>query len=321
MNRTHSVIPYLGLVIAVLAMSTSPVLVMLTTAPTSVIAAYRMLISFILLLPMLFFGKEVWREVTKLDKKQWSLCICSGFFLAAHYGLLFQSVRLTSIASVSALSAFQPLFAIIGGYLLYREKLKGKAIAGGCIAILGSCIIGWGDFQAGGTAILGDILVLLATIGITAYFLCGQHVRKEVSLTVYTSIVYFSCSMFLFGYSLMMNFSLTSFPATNWLWIVGLVLVPTLLGQTIMNWLLKWINTSTISMSMLGGPIATCLVAFLVFGTALNLRQIVGASIILPGILLFLWSSKPSSDSSSEPNTEPQKIPPNQQKSIDSHAT
>lgn len=41
-----------------------------------------------------------------------------GVFLAIHYGLWFESLRFTSIASSTVFVTLQPLFAFIGGYFL-----------------------------------------------------------------------------------------------------------------------------------------------------------------------------------------------------------
>ena len=43
---------------------------------------------------------------------------------------------------------------------------------------------------------------------------------------------------------------------------IGLAFIATILGQTIFNWLLKWMSATVISMSILGETIGTCMLAY-----------------------------------------------------------
>ena len=70
------------------------------------------------------------------------------------------------------------------------------------VAISGSIIISWGDFQIGGTAFYGDMLALLGCAFITTYLLFGQDVRQRLSLITYTFIVYSISTIALFFYVL-----------------------------------------------------------------------------------------------------------------------
>jgi len=54
----------------------------------------------------------------------------------------------------------------------------------------------------------------------------------------------------------------------------------------------KWINTSTISMSILGEPIGTCILAYFIFGDVVTTQQLIGSGIILFGIFLFLMNNQ-----------------------------
>ncbi|MCK9906986.1 DMT family transporter, partial [Frankia sp. Cpl3] len=91
--------------------------------------------------------------------------------------LWFESLRYTSVASSTVLVTLQPLFAFIGGYFLFKERVSALALSGSLLAITGSFVIGWGDFQVGGTALWGDALALLGAMTVTGYWLIGQYVR------------------------------------------------------------------------------------------------------------------------------------------------
>lgn len=280
--------PYLALLIGVIAVSTSAIFVKLATAPPAIIATYRLVFSVLLTLPFLFFTKGVFPEIVRLRAKQWGLISLSGLFLASHFVLWFESLRFTSVASSTVLVTLQPLFAFVGGYFFFKEKVSFLGIVGGFIAILGSFVIGWGDFQVGGDALFGDILALLGAATVTAYWLIGQHIRKDVTMLTYTLLVYSTCSVFLLVYDLIMAYPLVGYPLSDWGWFFCLALIPTLLGHTIFNWVIKWLNTSIISMSILGEPIGTSILAYFILGERVTGPQYLGGAIILVGIYLFI---------------------------------
>ncbi|NGQ94830.1 DMT family transporter [Brevibacillus sp. SYP-B805] len=285
--------PYLALFIGVLAVSTSAIFVKLASAPAPIIATYRLVFSVLLTLPLAFLTRGVWREIVTLGRKQWLLAACSGAFLASHFLLWFESLRYTSVASSTVLVTLQPLFAFVGAYFLFGERLHLLALSGGFLAIAGSVVIGWGDFRLGGMALWGDILALLGAVTVTGYFLIGQYIRKDMSLSAYTLLVYTITSLFLVGYDLLLGIPLVGYPAADWGWFFCLALFPTLLGHTLFNWAIKWLSTSTISMSILGEPVGTAILAYFILGEVLSLPQWIGGAVILGGIFLFIRYNTP----------------------------
>ena len=179
--------------------------------------------------------------------------------LAAHYVLWFESLQYTSVASSTVIVTLQPLFSMIGGYFLFKERFTRGAIIGCLIAISGSIIIGWQDFQISGEALYGDILAFIAAGIITAYFFISQYVRKDLSLIPYSLISYGSSACFLGIFAYMKHESLIHYSTQTWLCFIGLAFIATILGQTIFNWLLKWMSATVISMSILGETIGTCI--------------------------------------------------------------
>lgn len=197
--------PYIPIFIGVVSVSLSAILVKLANAEAGVIAFYRMLFSVLIMAP-LFFWKYT-NEVKQLRIRDWLFSSIAGIFLAFHFILWFESLNYTSVASSTVLVTLQPLFAFIGTYFFFKEKITVKTIIAGAISIIGSVLISWGDFKVSGTAFYGDMLALIACVLVTAYFLFGQDVRKRLSLVTYTMIVYVVSTITLFIYVLKVNHS------------------------------------------------------------------------------------------------------------------
>src|SRR5690625_366888 len=170
--------PYIGIVIAIFAVSTSAILVkLIEDAPAGIIAFYRLFLAVILMAPIVLFKYK--SELKAISKKDWIFAAISGVFLSLHFILWFESLNYTSVASSVVLVTLQPLFAFIGTYIFFGERFSIAAIISMLITLFGSFIIGWGDLQISGLALLGDILALLGAITVTVYFLLGQKLRRR----------------------------------------------------------------------------------------------------------------------------------------------
>ncbi|NWK69855.1 DMT family transporter [Bacillus paramycoides] len=283
---------YFILFFGVFALSTSAIFVKLADAPAAIIAFYRLLFAALILLPLLLFNKNNRNELKTLTKKQWGFGFISGLFLATHYVLWFESLQYTSVASSTVIVTLQPLFSMIGGYFLFKERFTKGAVIGCLIAISGSIMIGWQDFQISGEALYGDILAFIAAGIITAYFFISQHVRKELPLIPYSVISYGSSSLVLGIFAYTQQSSFFSYSAQTWWSFIGLAFIATILGQTIFNWLLKWMSTTVISMSILGETIGTCILAYFILNETISLQQGAGILLIFIGLSLFLLQPK-----------------------------
>ena len=134
------------------------IFVKLAEAPSGIIAFYRLLFTLCVLIPALLCRKKERKQLWQLSARQWRLAVVSGALLAIHWVMWFESLRYTSVASSTVLVSLQPLFSILWGGLLLHETVTKQGMAGVFLAIAGSVIIGWGDFQVSGAAFWGDVL-------------------------------------------------------------------------------------------------------------------------------------------------------------------
>ncbi|MCI2255376.1 DMT family transporter [Domibacillus sp. PGB-M46] len=282
--------PYIALAVGVAAVSTSAVLVELTTAPSAVVAFYRLFFSALLILP--YFLLRNLPELKTFSKKDWIFSGVAGVFLAVHFILWFESLNFTSVASSVVLVTLQPLFSFVGTYFFFKEKISFTTIVSAMVAIIGSVIISWGDFYVSGMALFGDFLALAACAMVTAYLLFGQEVRKTHSLMGYTFIVYSFSAVTLFIYCIALQYPLMNYPAQDWVYFLLLAIVPTLLGHSLFNWSLKWISTNVISVSILFEPVGAIILAYILLGETVIMSQVIGGFIIVCGIIIFAFEKQ-----------------------------
>ncbi|WP_213505847.1 DMT family transporter [Paenibacillus faecis] len=283
---------YTILLLAVVAISTSAVFVKLSSAPAAVIVTYRTAIATLVMLPILFFSPRVRKEICGMSGRQWGLIAVAGLFLAAHFLLWFESLSFTSLASSTVLVTLQPIFSFLGALLIFRERISRTALFGGKLAILGGILVGWGDFRVGGMAFWGDLLALTSAFMGTVYYFIGQHSRQSLSSMTYTLALYAFCTGFSALYVLSKGYALTGYPAADWLRFIGIAIIPTLLGQSVVNWLLKWLKATTVSVGMLSETFAAVVFGYLLFDEKVSIFQLAGGGFIIFGIVIYLRNER-----------------------------
>lgn len=283
---------YIALAVAVLALSTSAIFVKLAAAPSAITAFYRLFISAVLLLPIALIKKNIRDELFSLSSKKFRLGILAGLLLAIHYVMWFESLNYTSVASSTVLVSLQPLFSMVLGYCFFREKLRTRAIIGCLIAIVGSTIIGWGDFQIDERALWGDLISFLSAGVIAAYFSVGQILRKDTGVITYSILGYSISSIFLGTYALLKGNSFVDYPPEAWYSFFGLAIICTIGGQFVFNLLLKNVSATAVTMSILGESIGTCVLAYFILNETISLQQFVGIAVIIAGLGIFFTTNK-----------------------------
>ena len=280
--------PIIGLVVAVTAVSSGAILVRLSGAPSSIAAFYRVLFTTVPLAPI-----AVWRYRTQLaaiTRRDLGFATLSGVALALHFAAWFESLAWTSVAASVTLVQAQPVFVALGAWLLLRERVTTRMAVGIVIAVAGMAAMSLGDLLGGVLVgprpIYGNGLALFGAVMAAGYVLAGRSIRQRVALIPYVVVVYGICTLSLLAIVLLEGHSLTGYPPTEWAIFVGLALGPGLLGHTVVNWALAHLESSVVSVSLLGEPVGATLLAFVFLSEAPTLATLVGGAVVLGGITL-----------------------------------
>ena len=286
---SYNIKTYLILFGGVFALSTSAIFVKIAEAPSPVIAFYRLLIAGFVLLPVFLLSKNSRSEIKTIKGKQWGQIVSAGLFLALHYVLWFESLNYTSVASSTVIVCLQPLFSLGLERFVSKKKIKRTAMIGCVIALVGCVVIGFGDFQISGKSLIGDILAFVAAGVISMYFFVGESVRKNISAVTYSVSSYLVSSIILLAYILLRGDALTGYTGQTWGAFAGLALISTIGGQFVFNLLLKNVPASAVTMSILGEPIGTCILAYFILHESMVLQQFIGIVIIMAGMGIFFF--------------------------------
>ncbi len=285
-------LPYVVLSVAVLIVSAAAILVRIAHGEgvaSLTIAAWRLSLAATLLLPVVALRART--EIRAMSRHEWLLGAAAGVFLAMHFASWISSLAYTSIASSTALVSTNPVWIALVSWLLFRESLDRWLVLGIVAAIGGSALIFFSDSQAAGvhegsSPLLGNGLAVIGSITVCGYLLIGRKLRKRVSLLSYIWLVYSSAAIVLMLMAATSGAALTGFSALAWTCLAGLALGPQLLGHTAFNWALKHVSATFIAIVILGEPIGSALLAWLIFGEGFAPLQLAGFCLLLTGIYL-----------------------------------
>lgn len=280
--------PFAGLVLAVVAISTGAILVRLSEAPSAVAAFYRVLFTTIPLLPV-----AVWRyreDFGRITGRDLAFATLAGVALALHFAAWFESLSWTSVAASVTLVQAQPVFVALGAWLLLRETITPRMVAGILVAVAGMVGMSFydlvGGVLVGPNPLLGNALALFGAVMAAGYVLAGRSLRQRVALVPYVVVVYGVCTLALLAIVLVQGEPLTGYPPREWVVFAGLALGPGLFGHTVINWALGHLESSVVSVSLLGEPVGATLLAFLLLAEVPTAATVAGGAVVLAGIYL-----------------------------------
>ncbi|WNQ10069.1 DMT family transporter [Paenibacillus aurantius] len=280
---------WLLLLIGIVAISFSSIFIRWSDAPVSVIAMYRLLLTNLLMLP--FLGRN-WPEIRSISARDGLRLALSGLMLGLHFLFWMGSLRATTVASSTAIMALEPILVMLGSFWLYRHRTHPLAAAGMMIAIAGAALIGWGDFGLSVQALKGDLLSFLGTVAVALHMLIGKSLRSRINAFVYSFTVFASAAGVLAVYNASAGYSFTAYAPKEWGIFLMLAVVPTLFGHYLFNWLLQYMNATSVSMTVLGEPLGAGLLAYLLLNEAVTGLQAAAAGLLLFGVWLFIRAER-----------------------------
>jgi drug/metabolite transporter (DMT)-like permease len=270
--------------VSLVALSFASILIKICEAPPLIIAAYRLTLAILVLIP--FTLPRMIRECRLFGRQEILPSLLAGLFLCFHFALWVTSLKYTSVASSVIFVTTNPIFVALASALFLGESLSAALLLSILIAIFGGLIIGWGDWDKGLENLYGDFLALLGAIMATGYLLVGRRVRQKMDLRAYITLVYGIAAVLLVLLALISGEAFFNYPPRTYLLFLLLALVPQLVGHTTMNWALKFFSATLVAVLILGEPIGATILASLLLGEPLSNNLLWGGTLVLLGIFL-----------------------------------
>ena len=293
--------PLLAIVFGILAVSTASIFIRYaqSEAPSLVIAASRLTIATLILAPYALSRKR--QELFRLKPEELFLALLSGLFLALHFATWITSLEYTTVASSVVLVSTTPLWVALLSPFTIKEPISKWVGMGMLLALLGGALVGFSDacvWEAGklmcppwtefirGQGFLGDLLALAGAIMGASYLIIGRRLRSGMSLVSYIFLVYAMAALVLLLIMFFVGQSLVGYSPVTYLWFFLLAIIPQLMGHSAFNWALGYLSAAYVSITLLGEPIGSTILAYILLREAPTSVKIFGAILILFGILI-----------------------------------
>ncbi|NDB18155.1 MAG: DMT family transporter [Actinobacteria bacterium] len=237
------------LAVALLGICTTGPIIADSSVPPLALAAWRCLLGALVLAAAA--SVRHWSQWRQLTGAQWRGMVAAGLFLALHFATWVPSIKLTTVASSTALVATQPVWAALFARARGQE-ISRSMWAGIAISLSGAVWLAGADFAvASPRALLGDALALLGAILAAAYVTAGEHVRASVGTNVYSAVVYGIAAVLLLGIAASAGTSLGGWDSGQWTSIITLTVFGQLIGHTLINRVLLTTSATVTSTAIL----------------------------------------------------------------------
>jgi len=275
---------YLGVGLGVLTVSTAALLIRLAQggAHSLVIAAWRLALASAILAPITIATHRA--ELRGLSRREWTSLALSGFLLAIHFATWITSLAYTSVAASVVLVSTNPIFVGLGSHLVLRERLSRTMAVALLVALLGAAIIGLADHREGSHRLFGDLLALAGAVAGAGYFLIGRRLRRRLSLLAYITPVYGMSALVLMIVVLLSPVRPVPTRLETWLWLALMAAGPQVLGHSSLNWALRYLSATFVTVATLAEPIASTLLAWWLLGEQPSLAVVIGGGVTMAGI-------------------------------------
>lgn len=287
------------LVVGVFAISTAAIFIRLAIAAAGVrgvgfslfLAASRLTIASLLLLP-------AWRNLkaASLSPGAVRYAAAAGICLAVHFATWITSLSFTSIAASTTLVTTNPVWVALLSWLWFKEKPTKLTMLGIGVALVGGILITLGDagtVTAGNNPLLGNFLALIGSWMISLYLLLGREAqRRGLGIGTYVAVAYTTGALVLLPLPLLLGASYLGYPLAVYLYILAMAVAAQVIGHTTLNWAVRWIAPTLVTLAILFEPVSSSFLGYLIFNELPGVMVLVGAAILLGGVALAVFGTR-----------------------------
>ena len=209
-----------------------------------------------------------------------------GFILFLGYALQTVGLLYTSVSNSAFITGFSVVLVPLFGAIVFKTKPGISAALGAGMALFGLGLLTLGDAAGLTTVNLGDVLTLLAAVCF-AFHILTVGLWAPRSDAILLAIVQIFAVGFFSGI-VALTFESPAFPPTalDWASLLFLSIVCTSMAFIAQNEAQKYTTATHTALIYSGEPVFAAISEYLIYGTLLSEKGLLGAALILSGVLL-----------------------------------
>lgn len=231
-----------------------------------------------------------WSAVRALDGRRRAGLAGAGLLLAAHFALFLGGLLATSLPAAAALLALEPPAVVLAAWIAFGVRPTGRELAGIALATAGAAVVSRGA-GSGEHRVLGDALVLGAVVLYGAYVAFARGLRDAMPTRAYAASVYTVAAVALAPLAVVFDAHGGPLPASTWIGVAALGVVPTLLGHTLVQRAARHVSPTLVALASPGESVGSILIGT-AMGHAPTPVEWIGAAIIVAGACVTVTGSR-----------------------------
>ncbi len=278
----------LFLLFGVMCGSTAIIMIKASSEQPFLVASYRLLVASAVLSP--FFLRE-YRDCPQVfGRKQLGWAALPAVALAIHFMSWVIGVRMTQVASASLIGNLTPVAMPFFLWIFYRERVNRLEVAGTIFTLAGLVVLSGTTLRVSRTSFIGDLVCFGSMLAFACYLALGRRNSGRIGLWLYMVPLYLMAGLICLVSALPLVNPIKPYTLANVLLIVGLGLIPTVFGHTILNFSMKFFRGQVVSVVNLGQPVFAGIMGFFIFGETPKTVFYAAAALIVVGVLIVLYS-------------------------------
>jgi drug/metabolite transporter (DMT)-like permease len=278
------------LICGAFACSTSVIFIKASTEHALLVAAYRLFVAAFVLMP--FMLRDLKKLKEKFSLKLLRPSIAPGLTLGLHLITWIIGARMTLAAHSTLIVNMVPVIMPIFLFAFSREIINSREIVGTVFAISGVIILGWTDFRFSKEMLSGDLICFLSMILFTVYLALARKNKDHQSMFLYVVPLYFIAGLFSMAISLFFINPVKSYALDNVLYILGLGIIPTVIGHSILNYSMKHFRGQLVSIINLSQFIFASVMGYFLLGEIVRINFFISGMLVAGGAFIVIWNFK-----------------------------
>ena len=286
----QTILRALLLLFGVFCGSTAVIMIKASDEQPFLVASYRLLVAALALSP--FFFRDLKYSPFPYGWKQLRWSAAPAAALAVHFMSWIVGARMTQVANASLIANLTPVAMPFFVLVFFKEKINRQEVVGTFCTLAGLLILTGANLQVSQTSFTGDLICFGSMLAFACYLALGRINGSRISLWLYMVPLYTMAGLICLVCALPFINPIKAYTTANVLYMLGLGLIPTVLGHTILNFSLQHFRGQVVSVTNLFQPLFAGFLGFLIFHEAPRPVFYAAAGLIAAGVLIVLFAAR-----------------------------
>lgn len=244
-------------------------------------AFYRVFIAWLCLLPYC-----VAKSKLKVNKQQLVIALLAGVVFASDVAVWNISLLKISATVSTLIANLAPVWVGLLSFLVLKKRSGLLFWIGTLVAITGMVVLVGYEHILHLEINAGILLATLASLLYAIYIMITKNIMARIDLFSFMFYSMLGASVFLLLVNGIMDNNIINYPLNVWLYFIGMGLVCQLTGWLTINYSLRYLESTKVSITLLSQTVFAGLLAAFLLAERLDMNEIIGSVIVLVGIAI-----------------------------------